>query len=222
MKFQKRRGIMTSETQRSVAIRSADATLEGNLSVPPGAHSLVIFAHGTGSSRFSPRNIFVARTLQEVGIATLLFDLLEEKEAEDRHKVFDVELLADRLVAATNWAKSDEETKNLHIGYFGASTGAAAALVAASRLQEAVKAVVSRGGRPDLAGGYLPDVRTPTLLIVGSHDLPVIPLNREAYEQLTCVKELVIVPGAGHLFEEPGALEQVARLARDWFLKYLK
>jgi len=213
---------MTSETQRSVAIRSADATLEGNLSVPPGAHSLVIFAHGTGSSRFSPRNIFVARTLQEVGIATLLFDLLEEKEAEDRHKVFDVELLADRLVAATNWAKSDEETKNLHIGYFGASTGAAAALVAASRLQEAVKAVVSRGGRPDLAGGYLPDVRTPTLLIVGSHDLPVIPLNREAYEQLTCVKELVIVPGAGHLFEEPGALEQVARLARDWFLKYLK
>jgi len=213
---------MTSETQRSVAIRSADATLEGNLSVPPGAHSLVIFAHGTGSSRFSPRNIFVARTLQEVGIATLLFDLLEEKEAEDRHKVFDVELLADRLVAATNWAKSDEETKNLHIGYFGASTGAAAALVAASRLQEAVKAVVSRGGRPDLAGGYLPDVRTPTLLIVGSHDLPVIPLNREAYEQLTCVKELVIVPGAGHLFEEPGALEQVARLARDWFLKYLE
>lgn len=212
---------MGSEREDVITIKTTDATLEGNLCVPAGATGLVVFAHGTGSSRFSPRNVYVARLLRGRGIATLLFDLLEEAEAEDRGKVFDVELLAKRLVSATEWAMHDDRTAHLQIGYFGASTGAAAALIAAARLQDVVKAIVSRGGRPDLAMDYLPDVKAPTLLIVGGNDWPVIPLNREAYDQLICERELVIIPGAGHLFEEPGALEQVANLAGDWFKKYL-
>ncbi len=163
----------------------------------------------------------MAGVLREGGIGTLLIDLLEEWESEDRSKVFDINLLADRLLSATEWLQADPEAKDLAIGYFGASTGAAAALQAAAKLGDPIKAVVSRGGRPDLAMEYLPKVMAPTLLIVGGEDWPVIPLNREAYELLLGPKELAIVPGAGHLFEEPGALEEVARLAREWFGKYL-
>ena len=208
--------------QRSPAlIPAGQLKLEGLLEVPDGAPGIVLFAHGSGSSRHSPRNVYVARVVREGGIGTLLFDLLTEREAEDRENVFDIEFLAKRLSAATDWVRQLESAKGLSIGYFGASTGAAAALVAAAD-DETIGAVVSRGGRPDLAGAALPRVKAPTLLIVGGDDTGVIELNQEAYDRLTCKKELKIVPGATHLFEEPGTLEEVARLARDWFKRHLQ
>jgi len=194
--------------------------LEALLEVPAGATGVVLFAHGSGSSRLSPRNAYVARVVREAGIGTLLFDLLTEEEASDRGNVFDIEFLARRLKAATDWTRQVGSAKGLAIGYFGASTGAAAALVAAAD-DEAIGAIVSRGGRPDLAGAALPKVKAPTLLIVGGDDTGVIELNQEACDRLTCKKELKIVPGATHLFEEPGTLEEVARLARDWFKLHL-
>ena len=216
-------GAARSRTQR---IPSGQITLEGELSVPISATGVVLFAHGSGSSRHSPRNQFVARTIREAGVGTLLFDLLtQEEEAVDistRHLRFDIGLLAKRLVDATKWIKREPDTSHLKVGYFGSSTGGGAALVAAAELGEEVGAVVSRGGRPDLAGDALPHVKSPTLLIVGELDYPVIRMNEEAYTQLRCEKELKIVPGATHLFEEPGALEEVARLAADWFQRHLR
>ena len=200
---------------------SGRAQLEGMLVVPDGATGVVLFAHGSGSGRFSPRNQSVARVLQDRGLGTCLFDLLEAGESEDRSKVFDIGLLADRLLSATEWIEKDGETRDLTIGYFGASTGAAAALEAAAKLKDQIKAVVSRGGRPDLALNSLAGVTAPTLLIVGGHDEPVISMNQEAYDSLPGIKDMVIVPGATHLFEEPGALEEVARLAGEWFERYL-
>lgn len=197
------------------------AKLEALLEVPDGAKGLVLFAHGSGSSRLSPRNAYVARVVREAGIGTLLFDLLTEDEASDRGNVFDIDFLAARLKAATDWVRNIGSAQGLGIGYFGASTGAAAALVAAAD-DQTIGAIVSRGGRPDLAGPALPKVKAPTLLIVGGDDTEVIELNEEAYERLTCKKELRIVAGATHLFEEPGTLEEVARLARDWFKLHLR
>jgi dienelactone hydrolase len=206
-----------------VHIRSGAVTLEGELVLPEQAEGVVLFAHGSGSSRHSPRNQFVAQTIREAGIGTLLFDLLtQDEEAEDRytrHLRFDIGLLAERLVDATYWIKG--EFDHLHVGYFGASTGAAAALVAAAELGEIVCAIVSRGGRPDLARGALPRVKAPTLLVVGELDYPVIALNEQAYAQLRCEKEIEIVSEASHLFEEPGALEQVADLAAHWFQRHV-
>jgi putative phosphoribosyl transferase len=195
--------------------------LNGDLRLPEDARGLVIFAHGSGSSRLSPRNREVAGSLNEAGLATLLFDLLSEEEAADRAKVFDIELLAERLAAVTRWASGEPRLSDLPLGYFGASTGAAAALRAAARLGAEIGAVVSRGGRPDLAGGSLPAVVSPTLLIVGGADWQVLALNEEAAGLLRCEREVAVVPGATHLFEEPGALERVAALARDWFLRHL-
>jgi putative phosphoribosyl transferase len=206
--------------EKDVLIPADFARLSGILGLPPQASGAVVFAHGTGSGRFSPRNNFVARVLQEAGLATLLVDLLEESESFDRDKVFDIDLLTDRLLNCTHWLGLQPETKGLALGYFGASTGAAAALRAAAKVPEGLAATVSRGGRPDLAMKHLPLVQSPTLLIVGSEDGPTIPLNEEAYEKLTCPKELVIIPGASHLFEEPGALDKVAQLARNWFIKH--
>jgi len=211
----------STQPEREVQIQARRHRLGGVLRIPPGSQAVVAFAHGSGSGRFSPRNQFVARTLEEGGLATLLFDLLEEDEAADREKVFDVELLAERLQSGRDWLAQDRETSSLRLGYFGASTGAGAALVAAARDPGAVKAVVSRGGRPDLAGDYLTAVRAPTLLIVGGNDDVVIELNEHALGRLQCPKQLVIVPGATHLFEEPGTLEEVARLAKEWFKRYL-
>jgi len=197
--------------------------LEGTLALPAGrTEGLVVFAHGSGSSRLSPRNALVAAELQQAGLATLLFDLLSEDEPADRVNVFDIALLAERLVLATEWTKSLALTAGLPIGYFGASTGAAAALVAAGKLGRAISAVVSRGGRPDLAGGALAHVTAPTLLIVGGADREVLALNRSALARLRCEAALEVVAGATHLFEEPGALEQVARLARHWFAGRLR
>ncbi len=207
--------------EREVEIPSGLWKLNGILRVPPGATGVVAFAHGSGSGRFSPRNQFVAGALEEGGLATLLLDLLAEDEAEDRKKVFDIELLAERLQGAADWLSVQKETAALRLGYFGASTGAGAALVAAARNPDAVGAVVSRGGRPDLAHAHLPAVQAPTLLIVGGNDEVVIELNEQALSRLRCPKELIIVPGATHLFEEPGALEEVAHLARDWFVRRL-
>lgn len=195
--------------------------LPGDLCLPEAPKGLVIFAHGSGSSRLSPRNRAVAAHLCEAGLATLLFDLLTEAEARDRRNVFDIGLLARRLVEAIRWARSVPGLAALPIGLFGASTGAAAALVAAALAPDEVAAVVSRGGRPDLAGEALAHVRAPTLLIIGGRDYPCIPLNEAARDALGDVAELVVVPGAGHLFEEPGTLEAVMRLARDWFLRHL-
>ena len=208
-----------------VAVTAGQVTLEGMLEIPAGARGIVLFAHGSGSSRHSPRNRYVARALQEGGLATLLLDLLtaEEEEVDQvtAHLRFDIPLLAERLAGATDWLLQEPETRHLRIGYFGASTGAAAALVAAAQRPDAIAAIVSRGGRPDLAGPSLARVRAPTLLIVGGYDEPVIEMNEDARRQLSVEKRLVIVPGATHLFEEPGTLEQVARLARDWFTRYL-
>src|SRR5438445_8559838 len=208
---------------KDVHIRSGDVQLEGELSIPAGAQGVAIFAHGSGSSRHSPRNQFVARTIREAGVGTLLFDLLtKEEEAVDMHTAhlrFDIGLLAERLINATRWIKS--ELDYLNVGYFGSSTGGGAALVAAAELGESVGAVVSRGGRPDLAGDELPRVKSPTLLIVGGLDYPVIEMNQAALARLRCEKELKIVPGATHLFEEPGTLQEVARLAADWFRRHL-
>jgi dienelactone hydrolase len=210
-----------------VHVQAGPVTLEGNLSIPPGARGIVLFAHGSGSSRHSPRNRFVAQELQSANLATLLIDLLTaEEEAFDLDTAqlrFDIDLLAERLVGATAWLAQAEQTAELPIGYFGASTGAGAALVAAAQRPALVNAVVSRGGRPDLAGSSLASVRAPTLLIVGGRDYPVIEMNRLALGQLgTHVKQLVIVPGATHLFEEPGALQEVARLASTWLVRHLR
>lgn len=194
--------------------------LEGDLQAPRGARAVVLFAHGSGSSRLSPRNRHVAQALREAGFATLLFDLLTAAEAADRENVFDIGPLAARLAGATKWVRDRHEVRGLPVGYFGASTGAAAALVAAAADEE-VAAVVSRGGRPDLAEQALSKVKAPTLLIVGGNDDVVIELNREAYDRLRCVKQLTIVPGATHLFEEPGTLGEVVRLAVDWFERHL-
>jgi dienelactone hydrolase len=191
--------------------------LEGDLVLPRSAKGLVIFAHGSGSSRFSPRNTHVARQLQERGAGTLLLDLLTEHEAYDRRNVFDIPLLAGRMVEAVRFARSDTELSSLRIGLFGASTGAAAALVAAAQLPQEVAAVVSRGGRPDMAGTALKQVRAATLLIVGGADYGVIELNRDAFDVLSCEKRLEIIPGATHLFEERGTLDKVVDLAAQWF-----
>jgi len=213
--------------ERLVRVSAEDASLEGNLVLPDEAAGVVLFAHGSGSSRHSPRNRYVARALNGQSLGTLLIDLLTAEEeaidARTAHLRFDIELLARRLVAAIDWLSSQAETRRLKIGCFGASTGAGAALLAAVSRPEAVAAVVSRGGRPDLAGPLLDQVRAPTLLIVGGRDYQVIELNQSALEQLTHVhhKRLEIVPGATHLFEEHGALEQVAHLAADWFKEHL-
>jgi putative phosphoribosyl transferase len=208
-----------------VQIPAGRALLSSNLTIPENAMALVLFAHGSGSSRHSPRNQFVARTLNCAGLGTLLFDLLTpEEEALDiytREHRFNIGLLAERLVHATRWARQQEETRDLRIGCFGSSTGGAAALVAAAELPQDVGAVVSRGGRPDLAGDALPKVQAPTLLIVGGNDDVVIELNEMARDQIHCEVKLEIIPGATHLFEEPSALEQVAKLASDWFLLHL-
>jgi putative phosphoribosyl transferase len=208
-----------------VQIQIERAVLSGSLTIPENAIALVLFAHGSGSSRHSPRNQFVAHTINDAGLGTLLFDLLtQDEEATDtwtREHRFNVGLLGQRLVHATKWAKQQEETRDLRIGYFGSSTGAAAALVAATELPQDIGAVVSRGGRPDLAGDALPKVGAPTLLIVGGNDDIVIELNEMARDQMKCEVKLEIVPGATHLFEEPGALEKVAKLASDWFSLHL-
>jgi len=201
---------------------SADGRrLGGHLAIPADAPGVVLFAHGSGSSRRSPRNRFVARQLQQAGLATLLMDLLEEDEAEDRDKVFDVELLAARLAAASRWLAADPRTRALALGLFGASTGAAAALIAAAEDPARVSAVVSRGGRPDLAAAWLSRVRAPTLLIVGERDVPVRDWNEAALRRIAAPKELAIVPRATHLFEEPGTLEEAAGHACRWFARYL-
>lgn len=210
---------------RSARIPADDVWLSGDLDIPTGAPGVVLFAHGSGSSRHSPRNQYVARIIRESGIGTLLFDLLtREEEAEDAVTAelrFDIGLLARRLENATAWIAAQPELSQLAIGYFGASTGGGAALVAAANLDGQIAAVVSRGGRPDLAGDSLPQVRSPTLLIVGGRDDVVIGLNEEALARLRCEKALKIVPGATHLFEEPGTLEQVARLSADWFRRHM-
>lgn len=208
-----------------VQISAGRAALSGSLTIPENSEALVLFAHGSGSSRHSPRNQFVASTLNLAGLGTLLFDLLTpEEEALDIHSRehrFNISLLAQRLVNATKWVRQQEQTRNLRIGYFGSSTGGAAALVAAAELQEDAGAVVSRGGRPDLAGDALPKVQAPTLLIVGGNDHVVIELNEMARDQMRCEVKLEIIRGATHLFEEPGALEQVAKLASDWFVNHI-
>jgi len=208
---------------RAVEIPVGQLKLEGELIIPREAKGLVLFAHGSGSSRKSPRNKYVAHVLNEAGIATLLFDLLSsEEEAVDEYSKelrFNIELLAERLEKATDWVAKSVNTKLLSLGYFGASTGAAAALIAAARTKHPIKAIVSRGGRPDLANSYLSQVKAPTLLIVGAHDYIVIELNQEAYALLTCPKELVIIERATHLFEEEGTLEEVAKTAAKWFRK---
>jgi putative phosphoribosyl transferase len=195
--------------------------LPGLLAIPDRATGLVVFVHGSGSSRHSPRNRAVASALNASGLATVLFDLLTTEEEHDRAKVFDIELLAGRLRQVTEWTRRNPATEQLPIGYFGASTGAAASLWAAAEPGATVSAIVSRGGRPDLAAGRLADVRAPTLLVVGGQDEIVVRLNREAAQRLRCESDLAVVPGASHLFDEPGALEVVARLARSWFSEHL-
>jgi putative phosphoribosyl transferase len=220
-----KRIVESDGSARLVHLMMGTVRLEGNLHVPADAHGIVLFAHGSGSSRHSPRNRFVAGVLQEGGLATLLIDLLtsdeERIDARTAHLRFDIGMLASRLAGAAEWLKQQPDTRGLQIGCFGASTGGGAALLTAAQHPDLVDAVVSRGGRPDLAGPALPRVKAPTLLIVGGQDVPVIRMNEDAFAQLRCVKRLEIVPGATHLFEEPGALEQVARLARDWFSHYL-
>ncbi len=210
---------------QDIEIRIAEVTLHGILAIPDQARAIVIFAHGAGSSRFSPRNQYVARILQQAGLATLLMDLMTEREersdAITRTLAFDIPFLAERVEAATDWVLSNEATRDLRIGYFGASTGAGAALMAAAHKPDVVGAVVSRGGRPDLAAEVLPEVRAPTLLIVGGWDTPVIEMNREAAALLQVENKLVIIPGATHLFEEPGKLDEVADYASAWFQQYL-
>jgi putative phosphoribosyl transferase len=210
-----------SVREREVEIPAGSCRMYGILNVPRNARGVVVFAHGSGSGRFSPRNQFVARVLQEGVLATLLIDLLEEAEAEDRAKVFDIELLAQRLQDAADWLRGETATAALPLGYFGASTGAGAALKAAALAPALVKAVVSRGGRPDLAGDCLSAVRAPTRLIVGGGDDVVVQLNEQALRLLRCPRDLVVIPGATHLFPEPGALEEVARLAKEWFVRHL-
>ena len=208
--------------QAAVTIPAGDVALEGALVVPEGARGVVLFAHGSGSSRKSPRNTFVARTLRAEGVGTLLFDLLTVAEDADYERRFEIELLSRRLADGMRFVRDDPRTRELAVGLFGASTGAAAALQVAARFPGQVSAVVSRGGRPDLAGpAALRRVEAPTLLVVGGHDYGVIELNEAAFAELRCPKELAIVPGATHLFEEPGTLEEVARLAAAWFVRHL-
>ena len=216
---------MKPRLQGLIKINVGEVTLDGDLTLPKDTEGIVLFAHGSGSSRLSPRNRYVAKELNKAGLGTLLMDLLTAKEealdVQGRFR-FDIELLADRLVGATMWLKKESSAQNLLIGYFGASTGAAAALVAAAKLASEVHAVVSRGGRPDLAMKYLSKVEAPTLLIVGGADDVVIGMNEEAFANLVVEKKLEIVPGATHLFEEPGTLETVAKLAAEWFSRYLR
>ncbi|WP_115028259.1 dienelactone hydrolase family protein [Acetobacterium bakii] len=193
----------------------------GSLEIPEGATGLVVFAHGSGSSRHSPRNNYVADVLRSYGLGTLLLDLLTVEEDKDYDMRFDIDLLAQRMLATTKWLKEQEETKRLAIGYFGASTGAAAALQTATALGDMIGAIVSRGGRPDMAWPYLEKVKAPTLLIVGGNDGVVIELNQKAYDKIRAVKQIEIIPGATHLFQEPGTLEIVAEMAAHWFVKYL-
>ena len=215
----------TDTAERTVLIEAAGVELEGDLAVPPGARGLVMFAHGSGSSRLSLRNRYVAQELRDGNLGTLLIDLLtpaeEEIDQHTRHLRFDIGLLADRLIGAMRWLDTQDETRGLNVGLFGASTGGGAALVAASRRPDRVDAIVSRGGRPDLAADDLPLVRAPTLLIVGGHDDMVIQLNDQAIRRMKATAKLEIVPGASHLFEEPGTLAQVAELSRDWFVRHL-
>ena len=203
--------------RETVQVSLGPKLLTGDLAVPDDASGLVVFAHGSGSSRLSPRNRLVAERLNEAGFGTLLFDLLTADEEKDRSNVFDIPMLGDRLARVTAWVRQAEDTRGKPVGYFGASTGAAAALTAASDLHADISAVVSRGGRPDLAMDRLASVRSPTLLIVGGRDRVVKQLNREAQRNLMCINHLSIVPKAGHLFEEPGALAEVAQLATEWF-----
>ena len=211
--------------QTEMKIPVGNVVIEGTLTMPTGAKGVVLFVHGSGSSRFSPRNQYVAKQFNKSKIATLLFDLLtqqeEEADALTAEYRFNIALLTQRLIGATQWLRRDPLTKNLKFGYFGASTGAAAALIAAAKLSSDISAVVSRGGRPDLAGEYLQGVVSPTLLLVGILDAEVIELNREAMSQMNNEKKMVIVAGATHLFEEPGTLEEVAKIATEWFLRYL-
>ncbi len=208
-----------------VVVTAGKVSLEGDLCIPSNAAGVVVFVHGSGSSRRSPRNRYVGQVLRQSGLATLLFDLLtveeEKNDVQTGRYRFDIRMLANRLVATTQWLKQNPETKNMNIGYFGASTGAAAGLVAAAEHPDDIGAVVSRGGRPDLARPALPYVKSPTLLIVGGRDLPVMAMNRDAMAELRAEKKLVVIPGATHLFEEPGALEEVAKLATNWFANYL-
>ena len=214
-----------TDTEHPVIIPSAQVHLDGFLHIPQHATGLVLFVHGSGSSRFSKRNQHVARILNQAHLATLLFDLFTpEEEAIDSRTAelrFDIEFLASRLLDVTKWCTKQLVTHSFPIGYFGASTGGGAALVAAAQELTTVKAVVSRGGRPDLANTFLPKVKAPTLLIVGGNDVPVIQMNEEALSKMHCIKELKIVPGATHLFEEPGTLDQVAELSKAWFVSYL-
>jgi putative phosphoribosyl transferase len=207
--------------RRTVSIDAGSVSLSGDLVVPDDARAIVVFAHGSGSSRLSPRNVAVADRLNGAGLATLLLDLLTPREAADRARAFDIELLATRLVAAAGWVRSQPELAERPLAFFGASTGAAAALVAAAALGDDVAAVVSRGGRPDLAGDALKQVRAPTLLIVGGEDPQVLELNRAAARKVRAETRIVVIPGAGHLFEEHGALERVAGLAAEWIAEHL-
>jgi putative phosphoribosyl transferase len=206
--------------ERSVLITAGAAHLPGTLAWPRQPSGLVLFVHGSGSGRLSPRNAAVAQQLRAAGLGTLLFDLLTETEAADRRNVFDIEFLSQRLLAATLWLSRQPEALDLPLGYFGASTGAAAALMAASISPREISAVVSRGGRPDLAGNALPEVRAPTLLLVGGHDPQVLALNQAAKARLMCFARLMVIPGASHLFEEPGTLEEAGRLAAAWFVQH--
>ena len=212
--------------EQAIKIPVGNIEVEGNMFLPEDAGCLIVFAHGSGSSRFSPRNQYVAKEFNKAGMGSLLFDLLTPSEEEEDELTgqyrFNISLLSQRLVSVTDWLQNDPQTSDLKLGYFGASTGAAAALIAAAKLSRLVSAVVSRGGRPDLAGQYLPDVKAPTLLLVGGDDEEVIELNRQAQAQMTNNNKLVIIPGATHLFEEPGKLEEVAKFASEWFNRYLK
>lgn len=207
--------------EKLIQIKHLDVILEGMLKVPQSAQGIVLFAHGSGSSRLSPRNNFVADILNDAGLATLLIDLLSKEEDEIYQTRFDIDLLSERLNIVIQWLKKQSNTQNLALGIFGSSTGAAAALRVASVMHKEIKAVVSRGGRPDLAMDVLDSVIAPTLFIVGGNDFGVIELNQEAYERLTCFKKFEIIPNATHLFEEPGSLEEVARLAKEWFNRHL-
>ncbi|KAB1193717.1 alpha/beta hydrolase [Haloferax sp. MBLA0076] len=213
---------MADTTPTPVTIPADGVELEGDLGIPTGASGLVVFAHGSGSSRKSPRNNYVADVIRERGVGTLLFDLLTEEEDQTYETRFDIPLLVERLLSATDWLRGRNDTRDLKIGYFGSSTGAAAALLAAAELGGQTDAVVSRGGRVDLAEERLSDVAAPTMFVVGGADEPVLSLNRDAYESLDCEKSLEVIPGAGHLFEGPGQLEDVADLAADWFETHLE
>lgn len=210
------------ELQKTIILKINSISIEGELTIPKPSSGLVLFAHGSGSSRFSPRNNYVAKILQKEGLATLLVDLLTKKEDMDYENRFNINLLSERLVKITEWLKETEETKNLKTGYFGASTGAAAAIKAAALEKNNVSAIVSRGGRVDLADQELSEIITPILLIVGGNDDFVIEINEQAMKKINCTKQLSIIPDASHLFEEQGTLEEVAKQSAKWFLKYLK